>query len=171
MAAMLRAFGSQSSVTQREEVDQRPGRILDRQLAELDGLGEDDLLLGGQQGDLADLLEVHAYRVVDADEVGGERLEILLPLLRLGGRLGGGARGNDLLFLFLVGLAEEGRLIGGIEDLDARLFGRCVQLLEGAHLRLGLRDRLEDLVVGDEPFLATACQQVGDRRALPAVSG
>ena len=45
---------------------------LDDLLAELDRLGEDDLLLGGQQRDLADLLEVHPDRVVDPDHVRGE---------------------------------------------------------------------------------------------------
>ena len=44
---------------------------------ELDRLGEDDLLLGGEQRDLADLLEVHPDRVVDPDHVRGERLELL----------------------------------------------------------------------------------------------
>ncbi len=59
---------------------------LDQLLAELDGLGQDDLFLGGQQGDLADLLEVHPDRVVDPDHVGRDRLELLggglLELLR-----------------------------------------------------------------------------------------
>ena len=69
-------------------------RRLDHLLAELDGLGQDDLFLGGQQGDLADLLEVHPDRVVDPDHVGRDRLELLggglLDLLRveLGGRVG-----------------------------------------------------------------------------------
>ncbi len=62
-------------------------RLLDHLLAELDGLGQDDLLLGGQQGDLADLLEVHPDRVVDADHVGADGLEVLggrlLDLLRV----------------------------------------------------------------------------------------
>ncbi len=44
-----------------EREDPLPGR-LDEPLAELDRLGQDDLLLGGQQGDLADLLEVHPDR-------------------------------------------------------------------------------------------------------------
>ena len=57
-----------------------PG-LLDHLLAELDGLGQDDLFLGGQQGDLADLLEVHPDRVIDADHVGADGLEVL------GGRL------------------------------------------------------------------------------------
>ena len=41
-----------------------PGR-LDQLLAELDRLGQDDLLLGGQEGHLADVPEVHPDRVVD----------------------------------------------------------------------------------------------------------
>ena len=50
-------------------------------LAEFDRLGQDDLLLGGQEGDLADLPQVHADRVVHLDHVGREGLELL------GGRL------------------------------------------------------------------------------------
>ncbi len=69
-----------------ERHDPLPG-LLDHLLAELDGLREDDLLLGGQQGDLADLLEVHPDRVVDADHVGADGLEVLggrlLDLLRV----------------------------------------------------------------------------------------
>ena len=76
-----------------ERDDPLPGR-LDHLLAELDGLGQDDLFLGGQQGDLADLLEVHPDRVIDPDHVGRDGLELLggglLDLLRveLGGRVG-----------------------------------------------------------------------------------
>ena len=69
------------------ERDDALPRRLDQLLAELDRLGEDDLLLGGEQGDLADLLEVHPDRVVDPDHVGRERLELLggglLELLRV----------------------------------------------------------------------------------------
>ena len=76
------------------ERDDRLPRLLDDLLAELDGLGQDDLFLGGQQGDLADLLEVHPDRVVDADHVGADRLELLggrlLDLLRV--ELGRGLR-------------------------------------------------------------------------------
>ena len=59
-----------------ERDDPFPGR-LDEPFAELDGLGQDDLLLGRQQGDLADLLEVHPERVVDPDRVRGKRLQLL----------------------------------------------------------------------------------------------
>ncbi len=56
--------------------DALPGR-LHEELAQLDGLGQDDLLLRRQEGDLADLLEVHPDRVVDPDHVRRERLELL----------------------------------------------------------------------------------------------
>ena len=56
-----------------ERDDPLPGR-LDELLAELDRLGQDDLFLGGQEGDLADLLEVHPDRVVDPDHVGARSL-------------------------------------------------------------------------------------------------
>ena len=82
-----------------EREDALPGR-LDHLLAELDRLGQDDLFLGGQQRDLADLLEVHPDRVVDPDHVGGDRLELLRGRLldrlrvelgrRVGRQLGGG---------------------------------------------------------------------------------
>jgi hypothetical protein len=49
-------------------------RCLDQLLTELDRLGQDNLFLCGQQGDLADLPEIHPDRVADADHVGRERL-------------------------------------------------------------------------------------------------
>ena len=51
------------------------------------GAFEDDVefsggtLIGRQERDLADLLEVHPDRVVDADHVGGEGLELLRTLV------------------------------------------------------------------------------------------
>ena len=68
----LRGPGLALGVVERPlvERDDPLPRLLDELLAELDRLGEDDLLLGGQQGDLADLLEVHPDRVVDPDHVG-----------------------------------------------------------------------------------------------------
>ena len=68
------------------ERDDALPRLVDELLPELDRLGQDDLFLGGQQRDLADLLQVHPDRVVDADHVGREGLELggggLLELLR-----------------------------------------------------------------------------------------
>ena len=98
-------------------------RLLDDLLAELDGLGQDDLFLGGQQGDLADLLEVHPDRVVDADHVGADGLEVLggrlLDLLgvELGRRVGrrawrpvdGAVLGDDLDGRRPPGVAGRGR--------------------------------------------------------------
>src|SRR5205807_1462701 len=51
------------------QVDHRERRRYERLFPELDRLGEVDLLLRGEQRNLADLLEIHADRVVDADEV------------------------------------------------------------------------------------------------------
>ena len=107
-----------------------PGR-LDGLLAELDRLGQDDLLLGGQQGDLADLLEVHPDGIVDPDHVRGERLELL------GGRL------------LELGRVELGRGIGrqdgarrlaldrDVDDLFL-LVGRDQPLRRRAELEIGL---------------------------------
>ena len=79
----LRGPGLALGVVERPLVERGDAlpRLVDELLAELDGLGQDDLFLGGQQGDLADLLEVHPDRVVDADHVGADGLEVL------GGRL------------------------------------------------------------------------------------
>ncbi len=63
-----------------EADDRLPGE-LHHPLAELDRLGQDDLLLGGEEGDLADLPQVHPDRVVDPDHVGRECLDLV------GGRL------------------------------------------------------------------------------------
>ena len=58
----------------------RGGReLLGSEEAGLDALGEVDLLLGGEQRDLPDLLQVHAYRV------GGRGLEGELFLLLAAG--------------------------------------------------------------------------------------
>ena len=59
-----------------ERDDALAGR-LDELLAEFDRLGQDDLFLGAQEGDPSDLSEVHPNRVVDADHVGRECLELL----------------------------------------------------------------------------------------------
>ena len=111
MLRLLRA-GLALGVVERPLVqrDEALPRLVDELLAELDGLGQDDLFLGGQQGDLADLLEVHPDRVIDADHVGADGLEVLggrlLDLLGvelgrpLGRELGGGVErgvvGDDL---------------------------------------------------------------------------
>src|SRR5215213_2955277 len=78
---MLRLLGARLALRVMERPlvkrhDPHPGR-LDELLTELDRLREDDFLFGGEEGDLADLLEVHPNRVIDPDHVGGDRLEIL----------------------------------------------------------------------------------------------
>ena len=111
--------------------DGLPG-LDDDLLAELDRLGEDDLLLGGEQGDLADLLEVHPDRVVDPDHVGGQRLELLA------GRLVHG-----------VGRQLGGRLhaLGHLDALDRLLLDDLDRELGGAGLRVLVGREIEVLVV------------------------
>ena len=116
--AMLRLLGPGLAlgVVQRPLVERHDAlpRLVDELLPELDGLGQDDLFLGGQQGDLADLLEVHPDRVIDADHVGADGLEVL------GGRL------LDLLGVELgrpferqLGRGVDGAVLG--DDLDVHL--------------------------------------------------
>ena len=145
------------------QVDQGSGRVLDRQLAELDRLGQHDLLLGGQEGDLADLLEVHADRVVDPDQVGGERVEVLVEPLALDDRGG--------LLRVEPRLGDEGRVVVRVEHLDAALLGGGVELLDLAGVHLRLRHGGQDLVVGDEAVLAALGQELvqrGAHRRAPA---
>ena len=87
-------------------------RLVDDLLAELDRLGQHDLFLGVEQRHLADLLEVHAHRIVDADHVGGDRVELLGRRLVRGRRV---ELGRRLL---------PGRLVGIVDrDLDTQLGG------------------------------------------------
>ena len=113
-----------------ERDDALPGR-LDHLLAELDGLGQDDLFLGGQQGDLADLLEVHPDRVVDPDHVGGDGLELLggrlLDLLgvELGRRVGrqlraGSAAASSVTTTMPTSAPSSARASGPTRDRDRR---------------------------------------------------
>ena len=110
-----------------------------------------------EQRDLADLLEVHPDRVVDPDQVGGQGLQVLFGLGLLLARGGG-----DLL----VGLGDQGRLVVRVQDLDAALFRDGEQLLDLVQVRLGLRDHLQDLVLGDEAFAAALLEQGLDRGVL-----
>jgi hypothetical protein len=88
-----------------------------------------------QEGDPADLPEVHPDRVVDPDHVRGERLELLggrlLALLRAerGGSIGG----------------ERARLgpvlVDGLDTADDRVGGRRGHVEIGEVVRIGGRDR------------------------------
>src|SRR3954468_18090015 len=119
-------------VVQRPLVERRDRlpRLLDHLLAQLDGLGQDDLLLSRQQRDLTDLLEIHPDRVVDADHVGADGLEVL---------------GRRLLDLFRVELGRtlrrkaRGRCVDGVlgDDFDAHLaFGLRLSLPDGGELEI-----------------------------------
>src|SRR6266496_1090033 len=98
-------------------------------LALLDRLGEDDLLLGGQQRDLADLLEVHPHRIV------GRRLQ---RQLLVAGRAG--------LARELLGI----ELVHHFDDLDVLV----LQVLEDVVHLLGRhidrRQRLDHFFIGEE---------------------
>ncbi len=125
-------------------------------LTEFDGFGEDDLLLGLQEGHLADLPEVHADGVIDAGRVLGHGLRLGLGrglvVLELGRRLPprllltlldrdlqaqlGGliqpAMDSDLIFL--LGLDEVGPGVPSLAPLE----DRCDEQLVGggrAHVR------------------------------------
>ena len=99
----------------------------------LDRLGELDLVVGGEQADAPDLLEVHAHRVVERDRV--HHLDVEQHLV------------VDLLDLFEVLLA--------VGDLDPDLLegGEDAEDLVG--LRVDLGEALED-VVGREVALLLA---------------
>ena len=85
------------------------------QRADLDPLCQLDLLRRGQQGHVADLLEVHPHGVVER-----------APVLELGGF--DGNRGQLVLFLFLVGADHDAKRPESLEDGLGR--GR-VELGEG----------------------------------------
>src|SRR5205823_8074114 len=121
------------------EVDDRERRRLECHLAELDGLREVDLFLGGEERDLPDLLEVHADRVVDADEVGGEdRRDAVLALRFLG-----------LLFLFLDLVPR--RPAVGFEDLDVVVVERDEELFDLTGF--GIRKPAGDVLLGEIALL------------------
>src|SRR5205823_3862975 len=121
------------------EVDHRQRRRDERLLAELDGLREVDLFLGGEERDLPDLLEVHADRVVDADEVGGEdRRDAVLALRFLG-----------LLFLFLDLVPR--RPAVGFEDLDVVVVEGDEELFDLTGF--GVREPAGDVLLGEIALL------------------
>ena len=101
-------------------------RLVDDLLAELDRLGQHDLLLGVEQRDLADLLQVHADRVVDADHVGGDRVQLLRR--RLLGRLG--VEFGRRLFPGLAGVVD-GDLHAQLGGYGQAVAGGLVELVLG----------------------------------------
>ena len=102
-------------------------RLVDDLLAELDRLGQDDLFLGVEQRHLADLLEVHPDRVVDADHVGRDRVQLL------GGRLFGhlGVELGRRLFPRRLVRVVEGNLDAKLAGYGQTVVGRLVQLVLG----------------------------------------
>jgi len=99
----------------------------------LDRLGELDLIVGGEQADAPDLLEVHAHRVVQRDRI--HHLDVEQHLV------------VDLLDLLEVLLA--------VGDLDPDLLERGEDAENLVRLGVQLREALED-VVGREVALLLA---------------
>ncbi len=110
---------------------QRLERVVQR--LGLDGLGELDLVIGGEQRDAADLLQVHAHRVVERDRV--HHLDVEQHLV------------VDLLDLLEVLLA--------VGDLDPDFLERGEDAEDLVGLGVDLRETLED-VVGREVSLLLA---------------
>ena len=138
-----------------ERDDPLPGR-LDQLLAELDRLGQDDLFLGGQQGDLADLLEVHPDGIVDPDHVGRERLELL------GGRL------LELLGVELGRGVRRQRGGGGLAlDRNVDRYVLLGRVDEALGRRPELEIRLEIVVV----ILVVDLDRLGHERGRPRLAG
>src|SRR5207248_1782353 len=123
-------------------------------LAVLDALGDLHLALAGEQGDRAHLAQVHAHRIV------GFGVCVLLLLLRLFLR-------GRLIFLlhhyrFRLGRLRLGKLdlVGLVDDGDvvvAEHRHHVVDLVGGDDVR---RQRVVDLVVGEEALVAPECEQV-----------
>src|SRR6266550_106808 len=121
--------------------DRERGRD-ERLLAELDRLREVDFLLRREERYLPDLLEVHADRVVDADEVAREdRGDRVLALHLLG------------FFLFLLDLRPRGRALG-LEDLDVVVVEGREELLDLSGLCVG--DCPDDVFLRDVALLPSA---------------
>ena len=99
--------------------------------------GQLDLLLGGKQRHPADLLEVHLYRVIDADAVGAQHA---LQLLIAG-------RGYALAAVVL-------------HDLDIVRLEGIIQLVHLFHIVVQLLQRVADLLSGQAALLLTAFQQL-----------
>ena len=113
------------------------------------GLGQDDLLVRVQQGDLADLLEVHADGIVDGEAVDqGVGVHQLL-FLHLGDLLGGG---------LLVGEVRQDILIVG--DVDAESLQRVIDLVHLLALEIQVVQGLHQLAGVQLALLLALGQQV-----------
>ena len=92
--------------------------------------GDLDLLAGGEQRDLADLLEVHAHRVVDVHALhGGERV------LDLG----------DLLVDVLGDLHV-------LDHVDIHFLEVLIDLFDLLLVQIQLLERIHDLLIGQDAF-------------------
>ena len=98
--------------------------------------GELDLLLGREQGHLADLLEIHAHRVVGG-EIVHQRVGVVeiavRDLLDLGQILG---LGHDLV-------ERREQIVGADVDVDAALFERLIEFVDDLGVEVQLLEHLE----------------------------
>ena len=114
--------------------------LLGRLVAELDALGEPDLVRGGEQRHAADVLE--------------EELE------GVGRRLDGGRRGAARALVLLGELGGAGDRLGLLEELDAGLLEVLVDRLDGIGVEPETVDDLGDLLHAEEAHLTTADHQL-----------
>ncbi len=127
------------------------GELLAGFPAALHPLGQADLLLGGEQGDPADLLEIEADGVVDVDEVKvdinlGRLIALLFGVILLG---------PQFRFFFITERA----------DLDALFEEVGEQVFELFHVRFSFREGVQDVVVRHEALIAAELEQLLGGRA------
>ena len=130
------------------------------------GLGQDDLLIRVQQGDLADLLQVHADGIVDGEAVDeGVGVHQLL-FLHLGDLLGGGLLVGKIWQDVLIRGDVDVQGLQGVVDL-VHLLALEIQVIQGLHqlagvqlsLLLALGQKVPELFIGGNEG---RCGQGGD---------
>src|SRR2546422_1742739 len=104
-------------------------------VALLHALSQVDLLFGGKERDLPDLLEVHPDRVIDRDTLRLGRLFLLLALALLLG------------------------LLGVFDDIDPLLQEPGIDAVDELDILLGLRKLLQDVVVRQKPLFFAQLDQ------------
>ncbi len=122
--------------------------LLRVEVAALDPLGEVDLLLGGQQADLADVLEEQLQRVGRHVRLEVQRRFRFAPAALV-------RRALDLA-------RRRDRRVDVLDELDLRPLEEAVQLLDVGLVQVELGHRLGDLRVGEHAHLLALGQQALD---------
>ena len=135
-------------------------QLLVRRVAGAHGLGQIDLLIRGQQGDLADLLQIHPHRIVDGEAVHqGVGVHQLL-FLHLGDLLGGGLVIRQVRQQRVIGADVDVQCLQGVVEL-VHLVALQVQIVHGVHQLRGVQLSLF-LAAGQQfPQLLVAHQPAG----------